>query len=62
MAMQIDPIDVQRHLEGVDYPASKQDLVAAAESDGAPQEVIEALQSVDKERFDGPTAVQEALS
>ena len=62
MAMQIDPIDVQRHLEGVDYPASKQDLIAAAESNGAPQEVIEALQSVEKERFDGPTAVQEALS
>ena len=62
MAMEIDPIEVQRHLEGVDYPASKQDLVAAAESNGAPQEVIEALQSVEKERFDGPTAVQEALS
>ena len=62
MAMQIDPIEVQRHLEGVDYPASKQDLVAAAESNGAPQKVIEALQSVEKERFDGPTAVQEALS
>ena len=61
MAMQIDPIDVQRHLEGVDYPASKQDLIAAAESNGAPQEVIEALQSVEQERFDGSTAVQEAL-
>ena len=62
MAMQIDPIDLQRHLEGVDYPASKQDLIATAESNGAPQEVIEALQRVDKEQFDGPTAVQEALS
>lgn len=60
--MDVNPIELQKHLSGVDYPATKQDLIAAAESNGAPQEIIEALQSADKEQFDGPSAVQQALS
>jgi hypothetical protein len=60
--MDVNPIEVQKHLRGVDYPASKDALVSTAESNGAPQEIIEALQSMDREEFDGPNAVQEALS
>ena len=59
--MDVDPIEVQKHLGGVDYPASKDEVVATAESNGAPQEVIEALQAMDGEEFDGPNAVQAAL-
>jgi hypothetical protein len=60
--MDVNPIEVQKHLSGVDYPASKADVIAAAESNGAPQEVIEALQRMDQEEYDGPNAVQAALS
>jgi hypothetical protein len=60
--MDVNPIELQKHLKGVDYPASKDDLVSAAESNGAPDEVVDALRSTDKDRFDGPTAVQSALS
>jgi Protein of unknown function (DUF2795) len=59
--MDVNPIEVQRHLSGIDYPASKDELVAAAESNGAPQEIIEALQQMDGDQFDGPDDVQEAL-
>ncbi len=59
--MDVNPIEVQRHLEGAEYPASKADLVALAEENGAPQDVIEALQALDAEQFDGPDEVQEAL-
>ena len=59
--MDVDPIEVQKHLAGVDYPASKDEVVAAAESNGAPQEVIEDLQAMNGEEFDGPNAVQAAL-
>jgi hypothetical protein len=60
--MDVNPIELQKHLKGVDYPASKDDLISAAESNGAPQELLDALRSADKDRFDGPTAVQSALS
>ncbi|QFU89902.1 DUF2795 domain-containing protein [Amycolatopsis sp. YIM 10] len=30
-----NPIEVQKHLSGVDYPAGRDDLVAAARSNGA---------------------------
>ncbi len=60
--MNVNPIELQKHLKGVDYPASKDDLVSAAQSNGAPQEIVDALQSASKDSFDGPSAVQQALS
>jgi hypothetical protein len=59
--MDVNPIEVQKHLAGVDYPASKDELIAAAESNEAPQEIIEALQKMDGSEFDGPDDVMEAL-
>ena len=60
--MDVNPIEVQKHLKGVQYPASREDVVAAAESNGAPQEIIDALRSASQDEFDGPNAVQAALS
>jgi hypothetical protein len=60
--MDVNPIELQKHLRGVSYPASRDDLVAAAESNGAPEEIVEALRSADADRFDGPDKVQAALS
>ena len=60
--MDVNPIELQKHLKGVDYPASKDDLVSAAENNGAPGEIVDALRSTSKDSFDGPTAVTEALS
>lgn len=57
-----NPIEVQKHLKGVDYPASKDDLVSSAQSNGAPPEVVDQLQSMSKDSFDGPSAVVEAIS
>jgi len=51
-----DPSEVLSHLHGLDYPASKQELIGAAEARGARQEVVEALQVADRE------AVEEALA
>ena len=60
--MDVNPIELQKHLKGVDYPASRDDLVGAAESNGAPQDVVDALRNADKDSFDGPTAVEQALA
>jgi len=59
--MDVNPIEVQKHLSGVDYPASKEELIATAESNGAPQEIIEALQQTDAVQFDGPDNVMAEL-
>jgi len=59
--MDVNPIEVQKHLSGVDYPASKDEVISTAESNGAPQEIIEALQRADADQFDGPDDVMEAL-
>lgn len=59
--MNVNPIDVQKALEGIDYPAEVTELVRQAESNDAPEEVIEALQEL-AGTFDGPDEVQAALS
>ncbi len=59
--MDINPIEVQTHLKGVDYPANKDEVIATAESNGAPQEVVEALQQMDGTDFEGPDDVMAAL-
>ncbi len=60
--MDVNPIELRKHLKGVDYPASRDDLVTAAESNGAPQDIVDALRNADKDSFDGPSAVQQAVA
>jgi hypothetical protein len=59
MAFQIT--EVQKALKGVDYPASKDELCAQAERNGADRELVEALRGMDKSSFDGPNAVMKAM-
>ena len=59
--MDFDPNDAPRYLEGVEYPASKGDLVSAAEQNGAPEELVERLGTLGRPSFDGPDEVVEEL-
>lgn len=60
--MASNPIEIQRYLTGVEYPATKDDLISRADENDAPDEVIEELQAIDEEQFEGPDEVLEALS
>ncbi|MEV0228790.1 DUF2795 domain-containing protein [Nonomuraea sp. NPDC050786] len=62
MRTTINPIELQKHLGGVDYPASKQELVRAAREHNASQEIIKALESMPDREYDGPNAVSEAVT
>ncbi|WP_432497317.1 DUF2795 domain-containing protein [Kineococcus auxinigenes] len=53
----VSPIDVQKALHGVDYPASKEALVRAAQDNGASQEVRDALGGIADREYEGPTGV-----
>lgn len=60
--MNVNPIELQKHLKGASYPASRDDLVATARDNGAPDEIISALEGSGTDSFDGPDDVQRALS
>ena len=59
--MQVNPIDVQRHLKGMNYPASKDDVVSKAQENGANDDLLEQLRGMGRNEFSGPDDVMEAL-
>ena len=56
-----NPIEVQQHLKGMNYPASKEQVVELARENGADDGLIQALENVRSNEFDGPDDVMEAL-
>ena len=52
--MDFNPDDAQQYLEGVDYPASKEELISAAESNGAPDAMITMLGGLSRSEYSGP--------
>ncbi|MEV0632454.1 DUF2795 domain-containing protein [Nonomuraea wenchangensis] len=57
-----NPIQLQKHLSGVDYPASKDDLVRAARDHGADDDIVKALENMPDREYDGPNAVSQAVT
>lgn len=60
--MPTNPVEVEKYLKGVDYPAKKQDLMKRAEENRAPREIVEALKRMPEEMFQKPTDVTRAIS
>ncbi|MGV0111621.1 MULTISPECIES: DUF2795 domain-containing protein [unclassified Arthrobacter] len=56
------PIDIQKALGGVDYPASRDDLVKHAEDKGADASVLDTLKNLPDREFDSPTDVNKEAS
>ncbi|HLH26769.1 MAG TPA: DUF2795 domain-containing protein [Chloroflexota bacterium] len=52
---------MQKHLRGVDYPASKQDLMKRAEQEGADENARQALARLPDQKYNSPNDVSEAL-
>jgi hypothetical protein len=57
----INPVELQKFLKGVDYPASKEEIVRRARENGVGDDVAAALQHLDANRFESPADVSEAL-
>lgn len=62
MADNPTPIELQKYLGGVDYPASKDDLVARARDNGAPDDLVSKLESAGEDSFDSPADVSRAVA
>jgi len=61
MADKPNPIELQKHLGGVDYPASRATLIETARSNGAPDEIISALENADRDDFESPAQVTQSV-
>lgn len=57
----INPIQLQKHLKGLDYPASKEKLVKHAQEHGADENAMSVLEQLPDEEFASPTQVSEAV-
>jgi len=49
--MDINPDDAQQYLQGVEYPASKEDVVTAAENNGAPDDLMRMIEGLSRPEF-----------
>ncbi len=56
----LNPVQLQKYLKGIDYPADKQEVVKTAKQQEAPEEVVDFLERLPMERFNSPNEVSEA--
>jgi len=54
-------VATQKYVQGVTWPVSKEDLLTIMERNGAPADVLQALNTAPKPRFTGPSEVTSAL-
>ena len=52
--------EIQQALKGMDYPASKQELMQQAKKNNANQNVMQAIENLPEQKFNSPTDVQKA--
>lgn len=57
-----NPAQLDRHVAGLDFPASRDDLVRQASEQGAHEQVVNTLRKLPDTDYDGPDAVSNALS
>lgn len=57
----VNPIQLQKFLKGVDYPAKKADLVSQAQSHGADKNVLDTLNQLSENDFETPAEVSKAI-
>lgn len=54
--------DLSDLLGGVDFPATKEELIDAAVESDAPQQLIERLQTLGREQYETPAELEQELA
>ena len=57
----VSPIDIQKALGGIEYPAKKEDIIKHAQEHGGGDDVLEALKGIEDREYDGPSGVSESV-
>lgn len=58
---QVNPIQIQKFLKGVAYPATKAALIENAKKMGADENVCASLEELPEQEFEAPVDVSQAL-
>jgi hypothetical protein len=51
----------QHYIQGIDYPASRDEVASTAEGNGAPDNLVQKIRNANRERFDNPNQVLQAV-
>ena len=57
----LDLGQLQQYLQGVNFPAQKEEVASNAESNGAPQDLVSQIRSSATEQFNSPDEVLQAV-
>jgi len=53
---------VAQYLKGISFPANKQEVVATAQSNGAPENVMSFMNNITDKTYSRPTEVEQEFS
>lgn len=53
--------NMQQYLEGINFPANKDEVASGAEGNGAPQDFVDKIRNAAQERFNGPQEVLQSV-
>lgn len=57
----VNPASLQKYLKGMNYPATKDDLIEHAESQGADDNVLDTLEQLPEDEYETPADVSKAI-
>lgn len=58
----VNPVQLQKNLNEIDYPVSKKDLIKHAEVTGVDEGVLRALKQLPSKQYETPADVTNAIS
>jgi len=58
---QPNPVQVQKFLKGIDYPADKGDLIKTAKKEGADDNVLHTLEQLPDMKYNSPNDVSQQI-
>lgn len=61
MAHHANPVEVEKCLKGIDFPAKKQDLIKHAQKQGAEKEVLDTIKDLPREDYNNAADVTRAI-
>ncbi|WP_166394841.1 DUF2795 domain-containing protein [Rubrobacter marinus] len=59
--MDFNPDDAQQYLEGIEYPASKEEISSAAEGNGAPEDLVGLIGTLPRPEFSSQEELMDEL-
>jgi hypothetical protein len=57
----VNPIQIQKHLKGMDYPATKEELLEHAKQNGADRDAQSVLEQLPEDEYETPAEVSKAI-